>query len=156
MKRKKYLFVFLALSVLLGACSKEDDPAPQEENLATYSIKIEFDKTTLNPEWTINLSGYYYHQNKDLEIKGYEFWKELDTEVGVNNFYGTSYFSDDQLIKPSILIEFDQKAKGLHFTLKVKGEEEEVIKPAGKVFLLKESKPFKEYSISQETSFVHQ
>ena len=152
----KYLMLFIAFGVMLGSCSKDDELELKTTGVASFSIKIEFDEESLNPEWLANLSGYYLHENKDVTIKGYEFWKELDTEVGVGNFWGTSFFSDDQPIQPSVHIEFDQKATGLHFTLKVKGEDGESVTPTGSVLLFKNEKLFKEFPISsQETKFVY-
>lgn len=153
----RHLFLLLTFGILFGSCSKEDDSSPATSDLpvAFFSIKIQFDELGFNPEWIVNLSGYYYHKNKDLTIEGYQFWKELDTEMGVNNFYGTSFFSEDQLIQQNIHIEFDQKASGLHFTLMVKENDRDIIKPSGKVILFKNNERFKEFPISRETMFAY-
>ena len=154
----KYLLLFIAFGVMLGACSKDDDPILEGEetgqNLAYYSLKIEFDEESFNPEWTMEIKGsYMLHKSKDLTITGYDFEKELDEFLESIERYST-YFTAGSKPVTNFDIESNQKSETIMFTMLLDNVDENET-PKGTVFVLKDGKVVKEVPIKKSVLIIY-
>ena len=154
----KYLLLFIAFGVMLGACSKDDDPILEGEetgqNLAYYSLKIEFDEESFNPEWTMEIKGsYMLHKSKDLTITGYDFEKELDEFLESIERYST-YFTAGSKPVTNFDIESNQKSETIMFTMLLDNVAENET-PKGKVYVLKDGKVVKEVPIKRSVLIIY-
>src|SRR5699024_4352151 len=136
MKKIKYLFVFMAVGLLFGACSKDNtEPDPEIEvddlHFGKYSVKIEFDDDGFDPEWLIDFSGGIGSSEKKMEIEGHDFDVELDEEVLHMTFYTFHFESFMSVAKKEYLLNFKQKSAVLYFIMGINGVED--ISPSGKV-----------------------
>lgn len=159
MRKFKYLLLFIAFGVMLGACSKDDEPILEDEetgqNLAYYSLKIEFDEESLNPEWTMEMKGsYMLHKSKDLTITGYDFEKELDESLESIERYSTYFTAGSKPVTNNVHIESNQKSETIMFTMLLDNVDENET-PKGTVFVLKDGKVVKEVPIKKSVLIIY-
>lgn len=154
MKKIKYLFVFVAVGLLLGACSKDNaEPEPEIEDFGKYSVKVEFDEKGFDPEWLIDFTGAIGSSEKKMEIEGLDFDIEFEEDLSNTFFYSYHFESFQNKAKKEYHINFKQKSMVLSFTIAIDDIDE--ITPSGKVKIYKDDKLVNSVNIRPLTTVFH-
>lgn len=158
MKIIKCLFLFLAMGLLLVACSKENAD-PLEADVATdasygkYSIRITFDDHGFDPEWLIDISGGTVQFEDKFDIEGLEFTSEIEEYSANKKIYNFLYESRGNKAAKKFEFKFKQKSLGVTAIMTINGVEE--ISPSGKAEVFKEGHLVNSFDIGDMTFIMH-
>ena len=158
MKKNKYLFVFVVVGLLLGACSKDsndvlDEYITNSPDYGLYSIKVEFDDQGFDPDWLIDFSGSALQYEDEFGIEGLSVISEVEKSSNNKNSYLFLFSSDDNKSEKTYNIKLKKKSLGINLIMTI--NEVEDIFPSGKVKVYKNGKQVNSFDIGTLTMVFH-